>query len=80
VPNIPRGCTTNCNQPFPPNRKDDCHRVYFVKRQSMPSYCCPLIITLQTQDWEVLDHPVYNPNLPLSDFHLFVSLTEAMRI
>ena len=38
------------------------------------------MINLQTQNWEVLDHPVYNPDLPLSDFHLFGSLMEAMRV
>jgi len=80
VPSIPRGCTTNCNQPFPPNRKDDCHRVNLVTNKCMPSYYCPLMITLQTLNCEVLDHPVYNTDLPLSDIHLLGSLTEAMRV
>jgi hypothetical protein len=26
---------------------------------------------MQEQQWEVLEHPLYSPNLPPSDFHLF---------
>ena len=33
---------------------------------------------IQTQDWEVLPHPPYSPDLAPTDFHFFRSLSNAM--
>jgi hypothetical protein len=31
--------------------------------------------TIQELDWEILPHPPYSPDLALSDYHLFCSLS-----
>ena len=36
-------------------------------------------IAIQELDWEVLPHPPYSPDLVPSNFHLFRSLSNALR-
>ena len=33
---------------------------------------------LETFNWQVLFHPVYSPDLALSDYHLFLSMSHAL--
>ena len=45
-----------------------------VTRQCTHSYG-----TIRQLNWEVLEHPVYSPDLAPSDFHLFGPLKNALR-
>ena len=40
-----------------------------IARPHPAGYTCNL---LDSFGWEVLDHPQYNPDLPPSDYHLFL--------
>ena len=59
-----------------PNRQ---HNVLSVHDYVRPHVANMNKEAIQTHGWEVLPHPLYSPDLAPTDFHLFQSLSNAMR-
>ena len=59
-----------------PNRQ---HGVLLLQDNARPHITNITKEAIQAHDWEVLPHPPYSPDLAPKDFHLFRSLSNAMR-
>ena len=59
-----------------PNRQ---HNVLLMHGNARPHVANMTKEAIQTHGWEVLPHPPYSPDLAPTDFHLFRSLSNAMR-
>ena len=60
-------------------RPNQQHNVLLMHGNARPHVANMTKEAIQTHGWEVLPHPPYSPDLAPTDFHLFRSLSNAMR-
>ncbi|KAG5322299.1 MOS1T transposase, partial [Pseudoatta argentina] len=53
-------------------------KVILLHDNARPHVAKPVKTYLETLKWEVLTHPLYSPDIALSDFHLFRSMAHGL--